>query len=39
MQMEKSVFVIAASGDPVSGEMKGNMVPDASIWVVVVVGT
>lgn len=38
VQMEEAIFVGAVSGDSVSGGMKGNMVPDAGIGVVVVVG-
>lgn len=37
-QMGEAIFVGAVSGDSVSGGMKGSMVPDAGIGVVVVVG-
>lgn len=36
--MGEAIFVGAVSGDSVSGGMKGNMVPDAGIGLVVVVG-
>lgn len=36
--MGEAIFVGAVSGDSVSGGMKGSMVPDAGIGVVLVVG-